>query len=30
MTTAEIKNQRNERGIFSIGNDVAGWGVFWW
>lgn len=25
MTTQEINNERNERGIFSTGNDVAGW-----
>jgi hypothetical protein len=25
MTTQEINNQRNERGIFSTGNDLAGW-----
>lgn len=25
MTTQEINNARNERGIFSIANDIAGW-----
>tara|TARA_R110000803_G_scaffold145933_3_gene211745 strand:+ start:27616 stop:27834 length:219 start_codon:yes stop_codon:yes gene_type:complete len=25
MTIQEINNERNERGIFSTGNDVAGW-----
>ena len=25
MTTLEINNERNERGIYSTGNDVAGW-----
>lgn len=25
MTTQEINNERNAKGIFSTGNDVAGW-----
>ena len=25
MTVKEINNERNARGIFSTGNDVAGW-----
>lgn len=25
MTIQEINNERNERGVFSTGNDVAGW-----
>ena len=25
MTTQDINNERNEKGTFSIGNDVAGW-----
>ncbi len=25
MTTQEINNERNEKGVFSTGNDVAGW-----
>jgi len=25
MTTLEIDNERNGRGVFSTGNDVAGW-----
>ncbi len=25
MTAQEINNERNAKGIFSIGNDVAGW-----
>ena len=25
MTTQEINKERNERGIFSTGNDCAGW-----
>ena len=25
MTTQEINNQRDKNGVFSTGNDVAGW-----
>jgi hypothetical protein len=25
MTTQEINNERNAKGVFSTGNDVAGW-----
>ena len=25
MTTQEIKNERNTKGVFSTSNDVAGW-----
>jgi hypothetical protein len=25
MTTQEINKERNAKGVFSIGNDVAGW-----
>lgn len=25
MTTQQINNERNEKGVFSTGNDVAGW-----
>ena len=25
MTTQEINNERNTKGVFSTGNDVAGW-----
>lgn len=25
MTVKEINNQRNDKGVFSIGNDAAGW-----
>lgn len=25
MTTKDLNNERNAKGIFSIGNDVAGW-----
>ena len=25
MTTSEINNERNEKGVYSDGNDVAGW-----
>ena len=25
MTTQEINKARNEKGIFSVGNDISGW-----